>query len=123
MTNVLLSFGAVTVMSKILFDWLKNRPTTGQKVIICSLDRTGTIGTINKTAEDVGDIKESLSSLDHKLSAGVKVAERNTEHYEEFIVSLTTLQNLSGQMLKSIEDNTKEIRRQGDAMIKLTSKM
>ena len=124
---IALSLGMGTIISKIVFDWLKNRPSNPQekqeKIIICSLDKSGATTQIASTQEEVGEIKEFLVSMDNKITGGIKIAERNTEHYEEFIISLATLQNVSANVLKAVEATNGRMEKQTEQLIKLTSKL
>jgi len=124
---IALSLGMGTIISKIVFDWLKNRPSNPsekqEKIIICSLDKSGATAQIANTHEEVGDIKEFLVNMNNKIAGGIKVAERNTEHYEEFIVSLATLQNVSANVLKTVEATNSRLEKQTEQLIKLASKL
>ena len=124
---IAITLGMGTVITKIVFDWLKNRPSSStgkeEKIIICSLDRTGATAQIANTNKTVGEIRTSLINIDNKLTSGIKIAERNTEHYEEFIISLATLQNVSANVLKAVEATNGRLEKQTDQLIKIASKL
>jgi hypothetical protein len=83
-----------------------------KKVMMCPLDRQGTIDTINT-------IESKIDRIQGDLTIGVKVAERNTQHYEKFNDLLVAM----NQNWKTIVSTLKEIKdlsqKQNDQLIKI----
>ena len=113
--------GMVTLISKIIFDWLKGRHINGthESVLICSLDRTGAIANIENTHKHVHELKDHLVHIENQINAGLEIARKGNEHYDDFLISLTTLQNVSKQTLEEIKNSNRNVQRQTELLIEL----
>lgn len=127
MTELLTQLGVggllIYLFLRELFGFLKarrNGELEGKTpVIMCPLDRKGTIKNIEDLEEGLEKMTEKLNTIGANLDHGVKVAERNTEHSEEFVKTLANLTNASSNMLEELKDLNKSAQEQIKLLIQI----
>jgi len=83
-----------------------------KKVMMCPLERKGTI-------QSIIDIENKVDKIQSDLKIGVDVATRNTQHYEKFNDLLLTM-NQSWKMMVDTLKEIKEINtKQNESLIKI----
>lgn len=87
-----------TLGGRIVWDWLKGSRENGFN---------------SEIKARVEKMQDDLKEVNARLGYGIKVAERNTAHYEEFVKSLTMLNTLAAQtseILKNIVVSNQQIK-------------
>jgi len=97
-----------SIIIKIVYDWLKNRPEPERRKSerVCPLDRKGLILTMEHADSTLDDVTKKLDKIDSDLQIGVEVAKRNTQHYEDFVKTLSNLESGIKQMLSEMRTQT-----------------
>jgi hypothetical protein len=92
---------------KIIFDERNRKLDTGKSpVMMCPLDRHGTITSIDDIKAKNLLVLDKLNKLQSDLDIGVDVAKRNTRHYEKF----NDLILVMSENFKKIAENIKELK-------------
>lgn len=116
----LLSVG-VTILTILINMLMKliDAKTKKEPLHLCPLDRSGFDTMIKDVKGIVLDNRDKLVVIDGNLNAGVDVARRNTNHYEEFVKTLTTLLENSNRQTEMTKEMLSESRKQTIALVKL----
>lgn len=111
-----------TIITKIIWDWLKNRNGKNDKIYVCPLDKSAMADIIAEIKNKNNVIHEDIKDMRTDLRAGIKVAERNTQHYEDFVRSLTVLNTSSAQTLDILKTLTASIQRQTELLVQMNGR-
>ena len=105
--GIIIAF-VLSIVIKIVYDWLKNRPEKERRSSerVCPLDRKGLVKTMEHADGTLDDVTKKLDKIDTDLQAGIKVAERNTKHYEDFVKTLAGLDGGIKQMISEMKLQT-----------------